>query len=150
MTARPATPASVELVADPPESAVRVAVIELFAARIAGASPRDLAQRFDADVDLTVRSGDGEPPWSSRGSGRARAAEHFARLRETVDLEQFDLVTIRASGRRAVVTGTVRVTVRATGLGAAGAFVLDIAVAPHGLITRYHLLEDGWAARGAG
>ncbi|MFI2363624.1 nuclear transport factor 2 family protein [Promicromonospora sp. NPDC019610] len=132
----------------PDGSAVRVAVIELFAARIAGASPRDLAQRFDVDVDLTVRGGDGDPPGGSCGSGRARAAEHFARLREAVDLEQFDLVTIRASGHRAVVTGTVQATVRATGLGVAGAFVLDVAVDPRELITRYHLIEGGWGASG--
>lgn len=142
--------APVDLVADPAESAVRVAVIELFAARIAGASPCDLAQRFDVDVDLTVRGGDGEPPWTAGGSGRAGVVEHFARLGETVDLEQFDRVTIRASGHRAVVTGSVRATVRATGLGVAGTFVLDVAVDAHGLITRYLLLDDGWAARGAG
>ncbi|MFD6445255.1 nuclear transport factor 2 family protein [Promicromonospora sp. NPDC060204] len=134
----------------PDGSAVRVAVIELFAARIAGASPRDLAQRFDADADLTVRGGAGEPPWTGRGSGRAGAAEHFARLGEEADLELFDLVTIRASGHRAVVTGTVRATVRATGLAVVGTFVLDVAVDPRGLITRYRLLDDGWAACGVG
>lgn len=148
MTSGPVSPASVELVVDPAESAVRVAVIELFAARTAGASPRDLAQRFDEDVDLTVRGGEGDSPWTGRGSGRAGAAEHFARLRETVDREQFDLVAVHASGRRAVVTGTVQGTLGATGRGVVGAFVLDIAVDLQGLITRYHLIEDDWAASG--
>jgi hypothetical protein len=106
------------------ESAVRVAVVELLAARVAGASPGELALRFDAGVD----------------PGFAGAAL----LGEALDVEHIDLDTIRADGDRAVVTGTCRARERATGLAVAGEFALDVAVGPDGLITRYDVLDDGW------
>ena len=110
------------------ESGVRVAVVELFAARVAGASPRDLARRFDADADTGF--------------------EGLALLGEALDVEHVDLDTIRAEGDRAVVTGTCRARVRATGLVLAGEFVLDVAVGPDGRITRCHVLEERWTAAG--
>ncbi|MFI2487671.1 hypothetical protein ACH47X_12210 [Promicromonospora kroppenstedtii] len=110
------------------ESGVRVAVVELFAARVAGASPRDLARRFDADADTGF--------------------EGLALLGEALDVEHVDLDTIRAEGDRAVVTGTCRARVRATGLVLAGEFVLDVAVGLDGLITRCHVLEERWTAPG--
>ncbi|MFD7025605.1 hypothetical protein [Promicromonospora sukumoe] len=110
------------------ESAVRVAVVELLAARVAGASPGELALRFDTDVDL-----------GSEGGGL---------LGEALAVEHIDLDTLRAEGDRAVVTGTCRARVRATGVALVGEFALDVAVGPDGRITRYDVLEDRWTAPG--
>ncbi|GAA2227229.1 hypothetical protein GCM10010413_23450 [Promicromonospora sukumoe] len=110
------------------ESAVRVAVVELLAARVAGASPGELAPRFGAGVDLGLA-----------GVGL---------LGEALAVEHIDLDTIRAEGDRAVATGTGRARVRATGVALVGEFALDVAVGPDGLINRYDVLEDRWTAAG--
>ncbi|MGW2093608.1 hypothetical protein [Promicromonospora sukumoe] len=110
------------------ESAVRVAVVELLAARVAGASPRELARRFDADAAPGLAGVD--------LLGEALAVEHI------------DLDTIWAEGDHAVATGTCRARVRATGAALVGEFALDVAVGPDGLITRYDVLEDRWTALG--
>ena len=110
------------------ESAVRVAVVELLAARVAGASPRELARWFDADVDL--------------------GSEGVALFGEALAVEHIDLDTIRAEGDRAVATGTCRARVLATGHALVGEFALDVAVGPDGLITCYRVLEDRWEPAG--
>lgn len=110
------------------ESAVRIAVVELLAARVAGASPRELARLFDERV----------------GPGLAGVSL----LGDALDIEHIDLDTVRAEGNRAVATGTCRARVRATGHVLVGEFALDVAVGPDGLITCCHVLDDRWSAPG--
>ncbi|MFI8524049.1 hypothetical protein ACIGB8_06370 [Promicromonospora sukumoe] len=118
------------------ESAVRVAVVELLAARVAGASPGELALRFGVGVGAGV------------GVGVHLGLAGVGLLGEALDIEHIDLDTIRAEGDRAVATGTGRARVRATGAVLVGEFALDVAVGPDGLITRYDVLEDRWTAAG--
>ncbi|MFD6446744.1 nuclear transport factor 2 family protein [Promicromonospora sp. NPDC060204] len=127
------------------DSLVRTVVNAYFDARLAGATPEELAERFHENVDWFIQGDAENVPWIGRKVGRAGVAEHFAQLGENVRPEAFEVDTIMADGNRAVVLGTFRARVIATGRLMDSEYVFDISVDDAGLITRYHMLEDSWA-----
>ena len=138
-TAPAATPAQ------PDGSPVRTAVAGLFDARLAGATPQELAERFHEDVDWFIQGDTAAVPWIGRKTGRAGVAEHFEQLGQSVRPEAFEIDTIMSDGDRAVVLGTFRAVVVATGGPMDSEYAFDVTVDETGLITRYHMLEDSWA-----
>ncbi|MFE7507196.1 nuclear transport factor 2 family protein [Promicromonospora sp. NPDC057488] len=126
-------------------SPARAAVTGLFDARLAGASPQELAGRFHEDVDWFIQGDTAAVPWIGRKTGRAGVAEHFEQLGLSVRPEAFEIDTILADGDRAVVLGTFRAVVLATGRAMDSEYAFDVTVDDAGLITRYHMLEDSWA-----
>ncbi|WFE53277.1 nuclear transport factor 2 family protein [Micromonospora sp. WMMD1155] len=124
---------------------VRSAVDRFFAARLAGASPEELAEHFHENVDWYIQGDTKTVPWIGRKTGRAGIVEHFTQLAQNVRAEAFEIDTTMAHGNRAVVLGTFRARMVATERVVDSEYVFDIAVDDTGLITRYHMLEDSWA-----
>lgn len=130
---------------DPHGSLVRTAVTGFFDARLAGDSPLELAGRFHEDVDWYIQGDTETVPWIGRKKGRAGVAEHFTQLGEGVRPEGFEIDTVLSDGNRAVVLGTFRTRVAATGKLIDSEYAFDVAVDDAGLFTRYHMLEDSYA-----
>ncbi|MFJ3405949.1 nuclear transport factor 2 family protein [Promicromonospora sp. NPDC090134] len=142
MTTESALPGST---GQPNGSLVRTAVNAFFEARLAGATPHELAERFHEDVDWFIQGDTENVPWIGRKVGRAGVAEHFTQLGASVRPEGFEVDATMTDGNRAVVLGTFRARVAATGRLMDSEYVFDITVDDTGLITRYHMLEDSWA-----
>jgi hypothetical protein len=122
---------------------------EMFEARAAGASPKELSKFFDKDVDWFIQGDTDSVPWLGRKVGRAEIVEHFTQLEELTRPEKFQVDAVIGDGDRAVALGTFRVNILATGLSFDSEFAFDITVDDNGLITRYHVLEDSFALSNA-
>lgn len=129
----------------PSSSTVLTAVNGFFDARLAGATPQELSERFHEDVDWFIQGDTGTVAWIGRKAGRAGVAEHFAQLAESIQPEGFAVDVTMADGNRALVVGTFSSRVVATGRLIDSEYVFDISVDDTGLVTRYHMLEDSWA-----
>ncbi len=127
----------------------REATEALFAARAAGASPKQLAKHFDKNVDWYIQGDTAHVPWLGRKVGRAEIAEHFAQLEELTTPEKLEVDAIIGDGDRAIAVGTFRVKILATGRSFDSEFAFDITVGKNGLITRYHVTEDSFALSNA-
>ena len=129
----------------PNDSLVRTAVDGLFAARLAGATPEELTERFHENADWFIQGDTSALPWIGRKVGRAEIADHFAQHGQSTRPEAFEIDTIMTDGNRAVVLGTFVIRMLATDRVAESEYAFDITVDDSGLITRYHMLEDSWA-----
>ncbi|WP_331763648.1 nuclear transport factor 2 family protein [Streptomyces anthocyanicus] len=126
----------------------REAATALFAQLRSGASPNELAERFDESVDWFIPGDTSVVPWIGRKSGRAGVAEFYAQLAVMTEAKAFDVATIVGDGDRCVVLGSLRTTVLATGREIGTDFAFDIEICG-GLITRYHMFEDTLAVAAA-
>ncbi|MFJ5737681.1 nuclear transport factor 2 family protein [Streptomyces microflavus] len=113
----------------------------LFEQLLSGASPDELAQRFDEDVDWFIPGDTSVVPWIGRKTGRDGVAEFYAQLGRGAKVKHFQIDTIIGDGDRCVVLGSLRTEVLATGRDIESDFAYDIEVRD-GLITRYRMFED--------
>jgi ketosteroid isomerase-like protein len=142
-----ATPVVVAEKPDRPRNAVsaRKVAIEFMDARFAGATPQQLSKFFSKNADWYMQGDEAAAPWLGRKVGRAEFVEHFTQLEELTRAEDFQMDQIVADRDRAIVLGTFRVTILATGKTFDSEYAFDIKVGRNGKITRYHALEDSLA-----
>ncbi|MEW2066180.1 nuclear transport factor 2 family protein [Streptomyces sp. NPDC007346] len=122
----------------------REAAKTLFEQLLSGASPDELAQRFDEDVDWFIPGDTSVVPWIGCKTGRVGVAEFYTQLGQGAKVKHFQIDTIIGDGDRCVVLGSLRTEVLGTGRDIESDFAYDIEVRD-GLITRYHMFEDTWA-----
>lgn len=125
-------------------TSARDAASALFEQIRLGASPHELAQRYDEDVDWFVPGNTSVVPWIGRKTGRSGVAEFYTQLAQLTKIKHFTIDTIVGDGTRCVALGSLRTRVLATGRDIVSDFAFDIEVRD-GLITRYHMFEDTWA-----
>lgn len=127
------------------EAATCAAVRELLR-RLADDEPERLAELFADAVDWRLNWPERphpSVPWIRERSTRADVVDHFRSLRNhhASTGPSGDGVRVLVDGSDAVVLGTIRQTVRATGREYVARFALHLSV-EDGLITRYHVYED--------
>ena len=83
-------------------------------------------------------------PWVGRKTGRQAMANFIRDQRTMTELLAFDVEDVLASEERAVVVGTLRTRIKATGKITATQFALVLTIAEE-VVTRFQMLEDSYA-----
>lgn len=122
----------------------RAIVHSLFDRLAEGASPRELAEHFDENVDWFIPGDTSVVPWIGQKTGRGGVAEFYQQLRDLTTPVEFTINRIVVEGSSAVVIGHLITTINSTGRRIDSDFAFDIEVSGD-LITRYHMFEDTWA-----
>ncbi|MCG5219409.1 nuclear transport factor 2 family protein [Streptosporangium soli] len=127
--------------------------VEAFLGRMAEGDHDGIAELFAERIDWQLNwpaGGHPSVPWIRSRTGRADIAGHFRMLDAYHVPEKNDssVTRILVDGTDAVVLGTLRQTVRATGVAYTSAFALHLTF-EDGLITRYHIYEDSLAVADA-
>ncbi|NGO70644.1 nuclear transport factor 2 family protein [Streptomyces boncukensis] len=133
----------------PQETETR-ALVEAFAARVTEGDPERVAALFAERVDWMIADNP-DVPWIRPRSTRADVADHFTELAagvEPVAGGEPVVGAVLVDGADAVVTGMLTGRVRATGKPFRAPYALRLTV-EQGLLTRYHLYEDGVAVAAA-
>ncbi|MET8828020.1 nuclear transport factor 2 family protein [Streptomyces sp. NPDC004610] len=125
-------------------STARTVATTLFDRLRSGATPAELAEHYDEDVDWFIPGDTSLVPWIGRKTGRAGVAEFYTQLGQGTAVRRFEIDAIVGDGDRCVVLGSLRTEVLATGRDIETDFAFDITVRD-GLIVRYHMFEDTWA-----
>ncbi|WP_216204863.1 nuclear transport factor 2 family protein [Amycolatopsis aidingensis] len=118
------------------------ALVAAFFQEMAATSGDPVAYLADT-VHWDIPGATGIVPWIGRRSGKAEAAEFFARFGDYLEPDRFEVHRIVADGPHAVAIGELRSRVRATGRVIESPFAFDLTV-HDGLITRYVMFEDSW------
>jgi ketosteroid isomerase-like protein len=108
-----------------------------------GATPDELATRFDLNADYFIPGDTKNVPWIGHRTGRAAIKESFRLLRENIKPEKLVFTDILAKGDRVVVLGYLESRMKKNNQQMKSEFSIDIVV-KNGLLTRYHLLEDSF------
>jgi len=119
-----------------------------FFTRFGAGDGEALLDLFADEVDWNV-PGSPAVPWTGARRTKAEIAEFFGIAAAEVErTESFTVDHVLADGEHAVALGAFTHVIRATGKPFHSDFALHITVAD-GLIRRYHMFEDGYAAAGA-
>jgi ketosteroid isomerase-like protein len=108
-----------------------------------GATPDEIAARFDVNADYLIPGDMKNVPWIGHRTGRAAIKESFRLLRENIKPEKLVITDILAKGDRVVVLGYLESRMKKNNKQMKSEFSIDIIV-KNGLLTRYHLLEDSF------
>ncbi|MDJ1502067.1 hypothetical protein [Xanthocytophaga agilis] len=108
-----------------------------------GATPDELATRFDLNADYFIPGDSKNVPWIGHRTGRAAIRESFRLLKENIAPEKLIFTDILAKGDRVVILGYLESRMKKNNKVIKSEFSIDIVV-KNGLITRYHLLEDSF------
>jgi ketosteroid isomerase-like protein len=108
-----------------------------------GATPDELAARFDVNADYLIPGDTKNVPWIGHRIGRTAIKESFRLLRENITPEKLVFTDILAKGDRVVVLGYLESRMKKNNKQMKSEFSIDIVV-KNGLLTRYHLLEDSF------
>lgn len=119
--------------------------IVLVAAIKAGASHTELANLYDEKAEMFIPGDTKHIPWIGKRTGRKQIAEHYRLLWENAKSEKLDVTDILTKGNRVVILGYFESRYKANNKLIKSEFSIDVVV-ENGLITRYHVLEDSFAA----
>jgi ketosteroid isomerase-like protein len=108
-----------------------------------GATPDEIAAKFDVNADYLIPGDSKNVPWIGHRIGRAAIKESFRLLRENIQPEKLVFTDILAKGDRVVVLGYLESRMKKNNKQMKSEFSIDIVV-KNGLLTRYHLLEDSF------
>jgi ketosteroid isomerase-like protein len=109
----------------------------------AGRDPADIAAPFAEDLSFEVQGDDGVMPWVGRKVGRQAMADFMRDLRDLTETLSFDVEDILASEARAVIVGSLRTRIKATGKITASQFALVLTIT-NGVVSRFQMLEDSF------
>lgn len=130
------------------------AVVGRLLERIGAGNPDHIAALFATDVEWRLSWPDselaGSVPWIRPRRTPADVREHFAALTEhnTPDGAGTTVERVLVDGRDAVVLGTIRNVLRASGVPYRADFALHLTI-EDGRIRRYHIYEDSLAVSNA-
>lgn len=108
-----------------------------------GRDPEEIAAACAKDLIFEVQGDDGVLPWIGRHTGRQAMADFIENQRAMIEPLAFDVEDVLASEERAVVVGSLRSKLKATGKTAATQFVLILTIVD-GVIARFQMLEDSY------
>jgi ketosteroid isomerase-like protein len=108
-----------------------------------GATPDEIAAKFDINADYFIPGDTKNVPWIGHRTSRAAIKESFRLLRENIKPEKLVFTDILAKGDRVVVLGYLESRMKKNNKQMKSEFSIDIMV-KNGLLTRYHLLEDSF------
>jgi ketosteroid isomerase-like protein len=108
-----------------------------------GATPDEIAAKFDINADYFIPGDTKNVPWIGHRTSRAAIKESFRLLRENIKPEKLVFTDILAKGNRVVVLGYLESRMKKNNKQMKSEFSIDIMV-KNGLLTRYHLLEDSF------
>ncbi|MGW8135984.1 nuclear transport factor 2 family protein [Sphingomonas zeae] len=103
----------------------------------------EVARAFAEDLRFEIQGDVGALPWIGQKTGRQAMADFLRDLRALTDPLSFEVYDILASDTRAVVLGSLRSRITATGKITASQFALVFTVAD-GAIVRFQMLEDSY------
>jgi len=118
-------------------------VNEFFDSFKKGATPDELAAKFDVNADYLIPGDTKHVSWIGHRIGRAAIKESFRLLRENIKPEKLIFTDILAKGDRVVILGYLESRMKKNNKQMKSEFSIDIVV-KNGLLTRYHLLEDSF------
>ena len=108
-----------------------------------GRDPDEIAASFAEDLVFEIQGDDGALPWIGRKSGRRAMADFIRDQRAMTEPLEFEVEDVLASETRAVVIGSLRSRIKATGRITASPFALVLTIAD-GVVTRFQMLEDSY------
>ena len=108
-----------------------------------GRDPGEVAALFAEDLVFESQGDDGILPWVGRKTGRKAMAQFVRDQRAMTEPLAFDVEDVLASEERAVIVGTLRARIKATGKTTATQFALVLTVADN-VVTRFQMLEDSY------
>ncbi|GAB4045530.1 nuclear transport factor 2 family protein [Spirosoma litoris] len=108
-----------------------------------GATPDEIAAKFDVNADYFIPGDTKNVPWIGHRTGRDAIKESFRLLRENIQPEKLVFTDMLAKGDRVVVLGYLESRMKKNNKQMKSEFSIDIVV-KNGLLTRYHLLEDSF------
>jgi len=125
-------------------------VVDELLHRLAAGSPDHVAELYADRVDWRLNwpsdEHDADVPWIRTRSSREDVADHYRTIaaEHVPEHAGFDLERVLVDGSDAVVIGTIRNTVRRTGLSYVAHVALHLTVRD-ALIIRHHVYEDSLA-----
>lgn len=108
-----------------------------------GRDPAETAAAFAENLSFEIQGDNGVLPWIGRKVGRQAMADFMRDLRDLTEPLAFDVEDILASEARAVIVGSLRSRIKATGRITASQFALVLTIA-HGTVIRFQMLEDSF------
>lgn len=108
-----------------------------------GQDPKDIASAFAEDLRFEIQGDVGALPWIGRTTGRQAIADFLRDQRTLTEPMAFEVEDILASDTRAVILGSLRSRIVATGKTTESQFALVLTIAD-GVIVRFQMLEDSY------
>lgn len=108
-----------------------------------GLDPAEIAAPFSEDLSFEIQGDVGVLPWIGHKVGRQAMADFLRDLRSLTEPVSFDVEDILASEARAVILGSLRSRIKATGKVTASQFALVLTIS-EGTVTRFQMLEDSF------
>lgn len=108
-----------------------------------GQDPNDIASAFAENLRFEIQGDVGALPWIGRKTGRQAIAEFLHDQRTLTEPMAFEVEDILASDTRAVILGSLRSRIVATGKTTESQFALVLTIAD-GVIVRFQMLEDSY------
>lgn len=109
----------------------------------AGRDPVEIAAPFAEDLSFEVQGDEGAMPWVGHKVGRQAMVDFMRDLRELTEPLAFDVEDILASEARAVIVGSLRTRIKATGKIVSTQFALVLTIT-NGVVSRFQMLEDSF------
>lgn len=109
----------------------------------AGRDLQDIDIRFAENVSVEVQGDDGVLPWIGHKVGRQAMSDMLRDQRDLLAPEALDVEDVLASDSRAVILGSLRTLVKATGKTNAGSFAIVLTIEDDE-VTRYQVIEDSY------
>ncbi len=108
-----------------------------------GHDPDEIAQPFAEDLVFEIQGDDGAMPWIGRKTGRKAMVDFLRDQRAMTEPVAFDVEDVLASESRAVVVGSLRSRIKATGKVTASQFAIVLTISAQTII-RFQMLEDSF------
>ena len=108
-----------------------------------GRDPDVIAAAFAEDLVFEVQGDDGVLPWIGHKTGREAIMAFVRDQRALIESLAFEVDDVLASETRAVVVGSLRSRIKATGRVTTSQFALVLTIAD-GVVTRFQMLEDSY------
>lgn len=108
-----------------------------------GQDPNDIASAFAENLRFEIQGDVGALPWIGRKTGRQAIADFLRDQRTLTEPMAFEVEDILASDTRAVILGSLRSRIVATGKTTESQFALVLTIAD-GVIVRFQMLEDSY------
>ena len=105
--------------------------------------PEEIAAAFAKDLVFEVQGDNGVLPWVGRKTGRQAMADFVRDQRSLMEPLAFEVEEVLASESRAIVIGSLRSRITATGRITASQFALVLTIADD-VVTRFQMLEDSY------
>ncbi len=108
-----------------------------------GHNPDEIAKPFAEDLVFEIQGDDGAMPWIGRKTGRKAMVDFLSDQRAMTESVAFDVEDVLASENRAVVVGSLRSRIKATGKVTASQFAIVLTISAQTII-RFQMLEDSF------